>query len=88
IFEPFIQLKEGLANRESGVGLGLAISRDLARAMNGDLTVESNEGKGSRFTLSLPRSDASPGADRRRELVERRSGRPERRLPTDDKGSA
>ena len=58
IFEPFIQLKEGLADRESGVGLGLAISRDLARAMNGDLTVESSEGEGARFTLSLPRASA------------------------------
>jgi len=58
IFEPFIQLKEGLADRESGVGLGLAISRDLARAMNGDLTVESKEAKGARFTLSLPRAGA------------------------------
>jgi signal transduction histidine kinase len=56
IFEPFIQLKEGLSDRETGVGLGLAISRDLARAMNGDLTVESAEGKGARFTLSLPRA--------------------------------
>ena len=59
IFEPFIQLKAGLADRESGVGLGLAISRDLARAMNGDLTVESTEGKGARFTLSLPRASES-----------------------------
>ena len=58
IFEPFVQLKETLADREGGVGLGLAISRDLARAMKGDLTVESIEGKGARFTLSLPR--ASP----------------------------
>ena len=56
IFEPFIQLKEGLSDRETGVGLGLAISRDLARAMHGDLTVESVEGKGARFTLSLPRA--------------------------------
>jgi signal transduction histidine kinase len=54
IFEPFIQLKEGLSDRETGVGLGLAISRDLARAMHGDLTVESAEGKGARFTLLLP----------------------------------
>ena len=59
IFEPFIQLKESLSDRESGVGLGLAISRDLARAMKGDLTVESSEGKGSRFTLSLPRASES-----------------------------
>ena len=56
IFEPFIQLKEGLTDREGGVGLGLAISRDLARAMNGDLTVESGEGGGARFTLTLPRA--------------------------------
>ena len=56
IFDPFIQLKEGLTDREGGVGLGLAISRDLARAMDGDLTVESSEGKGARFTLSLPRA--------------------------------
>jgi signal transduction histidine kinase len=63
IFEPFIQLKEGLADRASGVGLGLAISRDLARAMNGDLTVVSSLGKGSRFTLSLPRwTPAEPEA--------------------------
>ncbi len=57
IFEPFVQLNQGLATRESGVGLGLAISRDLARAMRGDLTVESEVGKGSRFTLSLPRAE-------------------------------
>ncbi len=56
VFEPFVQLKEGLTDRGTGVGLGLAISRDLARAMNGDLTVESIEGKGARFTLALPRA--------------------------------
>jgi signal transduction histidine kinase len=56
IFEPFIQLKETFVGREGGVGLGLAISRDLARAMQGDLTVESDEGKGARFILSLPRA--------------------------------
>ncbi len=56
IFAPFTQLKEGLSARAGGVGLGLAISRDLARAMKGSLTVESVEGKGSRFTLSLPRA--------------------------------
>jgi signal transduction histidine kinase len=55
VFEPFVQLKEGLADRASGIGLGLAISRDLARAMKGDLTVESTEGQGARFTLVLPR---------------------------------
>ena len=61
VFEPFVQLKEGLADRESGVGLGLAISRDLARAMKGDLTVESIEGSGARFTLTLPRASTRDG---------------------------
>ncbi len=56
IFEPFVQVKEGFADRESGIGLGLAISRDLAHAMNGELSVQSEAGKGSRFTLSLPRA--------------------------------
>jgi signal transduction histidine kinase len=56
IFEPFVQLTASLGDRGGGLGLGLAISRDLARAMHGDLTVESSVGVGSRFTLSLPRA--------------------------------
>jgi signal transduction histidine kinase len=54
IFEPFVQLPAGLADRRGGVGLGLAISRDLARAMGGDLSLESTVGIGSQFTLALP----------------------------------
>jgi signal transduction histidine kinase len=61
IFDPFIQVKEGLAGRETGIGLGLAISRDLARAMNGDLSVTSELGQGSRFTLVLPSATKSDG---------------------------
>ena len=59
IFGQFVQLTEGLADREGGIGLGLSISRDLARAMKGDLTVESTEGKGARFILSLPRGQVA-----------------------------
>jgi len=55
IFQPFVQLASGLSDRRGGVGLGLAISRDFARGMNGELTVESTLGVGSRFTLELPR---------------------------------
>jgi signal transduction histidine kinase len=60
IFEPFIQVKGGLTGPESGIGLGLAISRLLARAMHGDLTAESTLGEGARFTLTLPLSTTAP----------------------------
>jgi signal transduction histidine kinase len=63
IFEPFVQVDRHLTrDSQQGVGLGLAISRDLARAMEGDLTVESTVGVGSRFTLVLPRADAAQAA--------------------------
>jgi len=53
IFEPFVQVGAPLSSDE-GVGLGLWISRALARAMGGDLSVESELGQGSVFTLTLP----------------------------------
>jgi PAS domain S-box-containing protein len=56
IFEPFVQLGRSLSSAHEGMGLGLSISRDLARAMAGDLTVSSKVGEGSTFTLTLPRS--------------------------------
>jgi PAS domain S-box-containing protein len=56
IFEPFVQLGRSLSSGHEGAGLGLAISRDLARAMKGDVTVESTVGKGTTFTVTLPRA--------------------------------
>ena len=56
IFEPFVQLERHHSHGRAGAGLGLAISRDLARAMNGELRVESEMGQGSTFTVSLPRA--------------------------------
>ena len=55
IFDPFVQVG-ATAHTPHGVGLGLAISLDLARAMGGDLVVTSQPGTGSTFTLSLPRA--------------------------------
>jgi signal transduction histidine kinase len=55
IFEPFVQLHRTLAQPAEGTGLGLAISRDLARGMGGELSVESEPGIGSTFTLTLER---------------------------------
>ena len=55
IFDPFVQVDRHLVGeRQAGVGLGLAISRDLARGMSGELTVSSTPGVGSTFTLRLP----------------------------------
>lgn len=54
IFEPFVQLRSPGAQPTGGTGLGLPISRDLARAMGGDVRVSSALGVGSVFTLSLP----------------------------------
>jgi signal transduction histidine kinase len=53
IFEPFVQVDRRFMREQEGIGLGLAISRELARAMGGDLTVESVEGEGTTFDLRL-----------------------------------
>jgi signal transduction histidine kinase len=55
IFEPFVRVDTGYSRRTEGTGLGLAIGRDLARAMGGEISVPSTPGKGSIFTLTLPR---------------------------------
>ena len=54
IFEPFVQLRPLGSLPTGGTGLGLPISRDLARAMGGDISATSTEGSGSTFTVTLP----------------------------------
>jgi PAS domain S-box-containing protein len=63
IFDPFVQAERRLNQPVQGVGLGLAISQDLARAMDGQVTVESVVGEGSTFTLTLPRAPRMDLAD-------------------------
>jgi signal transduction histidine kinase len=60
IFEPFVQV----GSHSEGVGLGLAISRTLARAMGGDVFAQSEEGLGAQFLLALPREHGAIHAPR------------------------
>jgi PAS domain S-box-containing protein len=54
IFDPFVQVDPSHTRTAEGSGLGLSISRDLARGMGGDLRAQSTVGEGSVFTLTLP----------------------------------
>lgn len=62
VFEPFHQADNSYARRHAGTGLGLTLSRALARAMGGDVIVESSTGAGTVFTLDLPWVPAEPPA--------------------------
>jgi signal transduction histidine kinase len=54
LFQPFRQIESGLSRNYDGTGLGLAICRRLADLMGGDVTAESEWGKGSTFSFILP----------------------------------
>jgi signal transduction histidine kinase len=57
IFDPFVQVDSNFTRTREGVGLGLAISRDLARGMGGDLRVQSTLHEGTTMVLVLPRGE-------------------------------
>jgi PAS domain S-box-containing protein len=54
LFQPFVQLDSKLSRRYAGTGLGLALVRRMAEMHGGSISVESEEGRGSQFTVSLP----------------------------------
>jgi signal transduction histidine kinase len=71
IFAPFVQVDRRLNSPHEGAGLGLSISRDLARGMGGDITVESAVGAGSVFTVTLPgrgNDEVARGSEGRRTI--------------------
>jgi signal transduction histidine kinase/HPt (histidine-containing phosphotransfer) domain-containing protein len=86
LFQRFMQGDQSPSRRASGTGLGLEISRDLARLMGGDILVRSAPGVGSTFTASLPLPSASPPALAADAAVEPRAspGRPLRVLVAED----
>ncbi|WP_020401147.1 ATP-binding protein [Kordiimonas gwangyangensis] len=63
LFQPFEQADSSVARQYGGTGLGLTICRRLAQLMKGDISVKSEVGKGSVFTLTLPFELASSDAD-------------------------
>src|SRR5258706_7987567 len=54
VFQPFVQLDQGLTRTTEGTGLGLAISRGLSRGMGGEVQRRRNVGAGGRFTVTVP----------------------------------
>ncbi|MGE5525081.1 MAG: response regulator [Rhodospirillaceae bacterium] len=67
LFQEFSQADASTTRKYGGTGLGLALSRHLCRMMGGDITVESEPGKGSVFTIRLPARVAGPASARERE---------------------
>jgi hypothetical protein len=65
VFQPFEQVDPSLTRRQQGTGLGLGVSRKLAQQLGGELSVESELGVGSTFTLRLPAGPTTPSAGER-----------------------
>lgn len=60
IFQRFSQTESGYQRQESGIGLGLAVVKEIVRQMGGDISVTSNLGKGSSFSCSIPFTAEEP----------------------------
>lgn len=77
IFEEFQQVDNSSTRQHSGTGLGLAISRRLARLMGGEIALQSKEGEGSTFTVTLLQRHPQPAPGEARVRAPARSGQPD-----------
>ncbi len=66
LFKPFVQLDSSLSRRYAGTGLGLALVRRIVELQGGSIALDSEVGKGSCFTVNLPRKHPSPIGERLR----------------------
>ena len=80
LFERFVQADGSISRSYGGTGLGLAISRNLAQMMGGDVSVSSNLGQGSRFTLSIDAPRLGDGTAETVDNTVAMAELPERRL--------
>jgi signal transduction histidine kinase len=60
LFEPFRQASEGLAREYEGTGVGLAVTKKATEQMSGSVTVDTEKGEGTRFTVRLPAAEEEP----------------------------